>query len=226
MKRFLSVFLASAAIGLAAAPAEATLFDRGGGLIYDNDLNITWLQDANYSMTSGYDADGWMTWNEAVTWADTLVYGGYSDWRLPTVVPQDYTLGADGTTGFGYNITIGSEMGHLFYTELGNKGYYAIDGTYPQPGWGLVNTAPFVNLQPYGYWSGTEYAPDTNGAWGFIFGYGVQDAYLKVNNIYAIAVRPGDSAAASVPEPGTLMLMGSGLVGLIAARKRFSRRHG
>ncbi|MCR4288250.1 MAG: PEP-CTERM sorting domain-containing protein [Deltaproteobacteria bacterium] len=30
----------------------------------------------------------------------------------------------------------------------------------------------------------------------------------------------------SVPEPGTMLLLGSGLIGLIAARKRFSRRHG
>jgi len=61
MKRFLAVLFASASIGLVAVPAEATLFDQGGGLIYDTDLNITWLQDANYAMTSGYDADGRMT---------------------------------------------------------------------------------------------------------------------------------------------------------------------
>ena len=29
--------------------ASATLIDRGGGLIYDTDLDITWLQDANYA---------------------------------------------------------------------------------------------------------------------------------------------------------------------------------
>jgi hypothetical protein len=38
-----------------------TLIDRGGGLIYDTDLNVTWLADANYAQTSGYDADGFMT---------------------------------------------------------------------------------------------------------------------------------------------------------------------
>lgn len=27
--------------------AQAGLFDRGGGLIYDDDLNITWLSNAN-----------------------------------------------------------------------------------------------------------------------------------------------------------------------------------
>lgn len=228
MKRFLSIFFASAAIGLAAAPAEATLFDRGGGLIYDNDLNITWLQDANYPRTSGYAADiyGRMTWSDAVTWADTLVYGGYSDWRLPTIVPQNINVGYDGTTGRGYNITTGSEMGHLYYTELGNLGYFDESGTY-QPGWGLVNTAPFDNMwHEHRYWSGTEYASNTDLAWAFDFGHGSQSDSYKYNTHFALAVRDGDVFAASVPEPGTMMLMGSGLVGLIAARKRFLRRHG
>lgn len=41
--------------------ANATLYERGGGLIYDDFLAITWLQDANYAQTSGYDSDGKMT---------------------------------------------------------------------------------------------------------------------------------------------------------------------
>jgi hypothetical protein len=54
------------AAGLSGA-AQAALVDRGGGLIYDTDLNVTWLQDANYAQTSGYDADGRMTWGDATT---------------------------------------------------------------------------------------------------------------------------------------------------------------
>ncbi|MBI3571122.1 MAG: hypothetical protein HY082_08465, partial [Gammaproteobacteria bacterium] len=37
-------------LGLAfvsANTAQASLVDRGGGLIYDQDLNITWLANAN-----------------------------------------------------------------------------------------------------------------------------------------------------------------------------------
>src|SRR3972149_1606307 len=65
------------------ATAQATLIDRGGGLIYDSDQDLTWLQDANYAMTSGYDSDGRMTWVAAMAWASGLSYGGYDDWRLP-----------------------------------------------------------------------------------------------------------------------------------------------
>ena len=49
--------------------ANAALYDRGNGLIYDDVLDITWLQDANYAQTSGYDTDGRMTWIEAKAWA-------------------------------------------------------------------------------------------------------------------------------------------------------------
>jgi hypothetical protein len=61
--------------------AESTLIDRGGGLIYDSDLNLTWLQDADYADTAGYDdllygidTDGTMYWGDAVNWANSLVY--------------------------------------------------------------------------------------------------------------------------------------------------------
>ncbi|MGA1869620.1 MAG: hypothetical protein ACMUJM_13870 [bacterium] len=93
--------------------AEAILYDRGGGLIYDSVLNITWLENANYVETSGYDndlygydTDGKLSWNDAMTWADTLVYGGFDDWRLPSA-SEDPLLGFFQT----------SEMGHLYYAE-------------------------------------------------------------------------------------------------------------
>ena len=34
--------------------SQASLIDRGNGLLYDNVLDITWLQDANYARTSHY----------------------------------------------------------------------------------------------------------------------------------------------------------------------------
>lgn len=52
---------------LSRGAAQAALHGRGGGLLYDDVLDVTWLQDANYAKTSGYDADGWMTWSAAKT---------------------------------------------------------------------------------------------------------------------------------------------------------------
>lgn len=80
-----------------ASMANATLFDRGHGLFYDDVLNITWMQDANYARTQYLtsagifgDADGKMNWNAATTWVQDLKFAGYDDWRLPAVNPRQW----------------------------------------------------------------------------------------------------------------------------------------
>jgi hypothetical protein len=152
------MLVAGLATVLASGAAQATLIDRGGGLIYDDQLNITWLQDANYAKTSGYDADGLMNWAAATTWAANLSYYDsvrdvtYTDWRLPFVVdtdgPDADALGNDGCnfafsgTDCGYNVqtktgaTVYSELAYMYYVNLGLDGYYDTSGTY-QPTFGI-----------------------------------------------------------------------------------------
>ena len=230
MNKQLKVLTLIAAMGLSGA-ANAALLDRGGGLIYDTDLNVTWLQDANYAKTSSYDADGLMNWNEAMTWAANLSYYDsvrnvtYTDWRLPTVIDTGSPgcdLGLSGTD-CGYNVnTASGEMAHLFYDELGNLAKFVSTGPFgvPQEGWGLVNKGPFTNFQSNNpYWYGTEHEPNTAlGAWQFYFHEGSQDSADKYISFSALAVRPGDVAA--VPVPAAVWLFGSGLMGLIGVTRR------
>jgi hypothetical protein len=140
-----------------------------------------------------------------VNWASGLggdltvtLYPGYTTsidwstgWQLPRTVDGEWEFGYDGTTTAGYNITT-SEMGYLYYVSLGNLGYYATDGEYPQSGWGLQNTGDFENLLPYYYWSGTEYsAVPLDVAWDFNFDSGGQFGIDKDVTNVALAVRPG-----------------------------------
>jgi hypothetical protein len=211
------------------ASSHASLVDRGSGLIYDPDLNITWLQNANYGAGSLYDdgfstTDGRMTFASAVVWADQLVFAGYSNWRLPTVTDTGLA-GCDFSysgTDCGYNVnTATGEIAHLYFDELGNKAFYDTAGVGQQAGNGLTNAGPFTNLQSNIYWSGTEYAADTSRAWSFYTDRGAQSTDDKPLNIFAWAVADGDVFASTVPIPPALWLFGSGLLGLIGiARKK------
>jgi hypothetical protein len=225
--------LASAAV---TGTAQASLFDRGGGLLYDDVLNVTWLQDANYAHTSGYalaDSNGRMDWNTATTWAADLVYGGYSDWRLASNTPVNgssfnYNLTPDGSTDYSYNITNpNSELAYMYHVNLGLKDSISATGVY-QPNisgifgngntGGQANVGLVTNLQSYLYWSGSEYAPDLARAWDLVTYDGSQTRSGKNASLYAWAVRPGDVSA--VPVPGAVWLFGSGLLGLLGFKKR------
>ena len=141
--------------GLAIA-SHAILIDRGGGMIYSTDLNVTWLQDATYARTSNFDADGLMNWYQAMEWVANLDYGGYDDWRLPRFDP---------TNPSQCDVSLLHEMRYLLYTELGIP-----CGAYP------TSFGPFINVilpfDPFSdwYWSGTEDSPGT--AWRFSVGCG------------------------------------------------------
>jgi hypothetical protein len=222
--------------------AQATLIDRGGGLIYDDVLNITWLQDANYAKTqydnSGGtlgDADGRMDWATAKAWAADLSYYDsvrgvtYDDWRLPTLTPIgasfNYNYSNNGSTDIGYGITsTHSELAYMYYVNLANLGYYAPNGggsstSYVrQSGYGLVDgpalndESLFTNLQSSVYWYGLEFAPNTFRAWYFYTSGGDVSDSFKSNSNYAWAVRPGDVTAAPAPSG----VPESGTVGLLA----------
>ena len=108
----------TAALLAGAASAQAALVNRGGGMIYDTTLNLTWLADMNFAKTSGYAAngvapestygsntiwtDGSMGWEAANKWADNLVYGGFSDWRLPTLNSGDTSCSDNFNPGGGF----------------------------------------------------------------------------------------------------------------------------
>lgn len=227
------ILLASAlAASVISASANAALLSRlGGQAVYDTDLNITWLTNANLAATNNFGVNssysgGFMNWYDAQAWIgamNTANYLGYHDWRLPTVTDSGApgcNYGYSGTDcGFNVNTATG-EMAHLFYDSLGNKSYYDTTGAGSQPGWGPVNVGLFTNLQTdYGFMSGTEYAPAPSQEWGFGFWYGYQGPFSKNGGLRALVVRPGD--VATVPLPAATYLLGSGLLALLGAARRY-----
>ena len=196
--------------------ANASLQDNEDGTVTQirNDGSmLMWLKDANYSKTSGYDADGRMTWDQAQTWIGYLnssIYLGYDDWRLPYTLPVDgssYVIvgnNYDGSIDYGYNISSpNSELGYMFYAELDNKGRYDTSGQ-TQTGYGLSYKGPFTNLLSTYYLSDSTYN-DTS-VWVFNNNNGVQVLDSSVNARNAWAVRD----AGIIPEPVSSILFVSG----------------
>jgi hypothetical protein len=193
---------------------------------YDTVLDITWLADAGYAQTSGYDADNRMTWDEAQSWIGTLnssSYLGVNDWRLPQV----WDSGSDGCnfsydgTDCGWNAdTSTGEMASLFYDTLGNLSALDTEGNFLEEGYGLTNSGPFSNIPFFYTWADTESVVNSGEAWYFHLGLGTQNDADKTLERATWAVRSGDIGASIVPIPAAVWLFGSALAGLGWLRRR------
>lgn len=78
----LQILLATAFTLSISTSATAALVDRGGGLIYDTNLNITWLQNANY-LGATPTFDGAWNWAQNLSYYDSLRNVTWDSWRLP-----------------------------------------------------------------------------------------------------------------------------------------------
>jgi hypothetical protein len=94
---------------LGVGSASATMIDCGNGLIYDNVLNITWLQDAKYAKTDlklgGTDA-----------WRDAII----ADVGTVESCTLDRTPNVDFVTANGNGPYTGwmNELGYMFFVVL------------------------------------------------------------------------------------------------------------
>jgi hypothetical protein len=125
------------ACGISTSAAIGELINRGNGLIYDTVQNLTWLQDANYAQTSGFDSDGRVVLNQAVNWVNSLEFAGLDDWRLPRNSGQVHEGVLYDTQG---------ELASLF-VSMGNVS-----------GFPLAHTGPFQNVLN-DYWLANAPAP-------------------------------------------------------------------
>lgn len=204
MNNRLAVSILAATLGWAGV-ASATLIDRGNGMIYDSNRNLTWLQDTNYARTSGYDSDGLMSWGDAMAWAENLSYGGHDDWRLPRL---DIWPGLSQ----GYFV-ISSEIYTVMAPELSVNDPGAVMFSYPWMSF-------FTNASSVPFWYGVD---DGNTAWAGLGPSSLIPTVLhpKSDSLQAWAVREGDVAA--IPEPQSFALVALGLACMGYSMRKPSR---
>jgi len=179
-----------------------------GQVVYDTDLNITWLADANLAVSNtfgvtdvpGNFTGGLMTWDTAqYNWLPAMNlaggsgYLGYSNWRLPLI----------------------SEMSHLYFTEL-NVTFGNSINTSAEPE--LAYFTPFGNFD---YWS-SEVGIHSFIRQTFRMNTGaVSGADKGAGLVYVIPVASGNPFGVSaIPIPAAFWLFCSGLLGLAGMARR------
>ncbi len=188
-----SPLFAALAFSFHLTAAQATLIDTGFGAVYSTEADITLLKNISYVEK--------MNWYEAVAWADSLTFGGHSNWRLPS------------HGGCRNNEWICNDMGEIgvvYYTELG----IPFD-PYPSQPVDFDKIDAFKNIRTGLYWFSED---DTDNpaeqAWYFSLDYGSQDSINKSQLHTAWAVADGDVFGVAVMEPSSFILMTTGLAWL------------
>lgn len=206
--------IALALLSITSTASHAALHDRGNGLIYDDVLDITWLQDANYALTSGFDsidteADGKLRWNYAKQFVDELDYAGFSDWRLPKMTFADANNNGYPdcvvdkiSTCTEEELNLMSELDYMYTVNLGNPKkpssqiywtnikYKFIDGTT-----GVEKEIKNIRTPLYThFWHGTEFTGDgiQHAAWAYQMQNSASVVSWKANFSVPWPVRDGD----------------------------------
>jgi hypothetical protein len=217
------------------ASVHATLWDRQGGLIYDDVLDVTWVQDV-HAVQNYYNGERAVDWATATSWVENFEYYDtardmvWDDWRLPTIDSGAYAgwdpvydsnaaVGKDQYYVYDRSEAGANEMAYMYYVNLG---FQANNDLTSDPADLLLPTStngaanPFENLYYLGTWTGSLVGnpdrPDQVWYFHFHFGRTLSDPNgLDTQTVWA--VRDGDVGLPSaVPVPPALWLMGSSLV--------------
>ena len=93
--------------------------------VYDNVTQLTWMRGPNITLTTPVKSDK-KTYSAAQTWVATvnaMAYGGFSDWRLPTIKKLYSLINFNGTDPSGYSGTDTSVLTPFIDTTYFNFAY-------------------------------------------------------------------------------------------------------
>ncbi len=195
MKKLSAAVIAALGITLAQGAGAAISHDAGTGIMTDSTAQQAWVLHG-IGFGSSYLFPGF-----ANTWVAELndkAYGGFANWRLPTVAAPTDGSPPDSASG---------DLGQLFANlsaELPDRSQWPFNlGSFDYGGNIIYSDAP---------------VPGTVNYWGLKFGDG---RYVNVYPGYAYAY-VGVMAVHAVPEPQTWALMLLGLAAVAGLRRRRS----
>ncbi len=126
-------------------------------ILKDPATGLMWARNGNI-------AEKKMDWKEAMDWANSLNYAGYSDWRLPTKNEYEKFLKIKGRGK--------SKLSdHFVHKWFNNNGFF--------------------NVQESGYWSSSDYEGRGGSYWFFDMTWSEMHT-INSNNYYTLVVRDGN----------------------------------
>ncbi len=134
-----------------------------GLTVDDNITGLTWTQSPDWDGDGDIDTNDKFSWEDAQSYVDTLnalSYGGYSDWRLPSIKELYSLIDFTGVTGM---------------TEATATPY--IDTDYFAFGYG--DEASGERIIDAQYWSSSEYVSTTMNGSHTVFGVNFADGRIK-----------------------------------------------
>lgn len=170
---------------------KATLIPRGNGMVYDDVMHVTWLQDANYAKTTGFATGGYMIWSTASDWAqNNVTVGGFTDWRLPSTAEfQNMFMSANGLGNSHVGLTNSGPFTNVQFSFTG--GYWATN-------YFMMYSSDGYNAEYYYYNSmqlGWSYQLDGGGAY-FAWPVRAGDIAHPTNTI-TTSISPAGAGAAT-----------------------------
>jgi hypothetical protein len=216
---------------------QAALINLENGIIYDDVLDISWLQDTKSAETLDSNVSASMSWNDANNFAENYVLNSYDNWRLPTLTLLQSCYNYDGSCDSGYN-NVNGELSHLFYSSLSNPGLcQGVIGNIcvRNSDWRNLNTHEFTNWTKSSvevFWYSTLDTNNSNAAWTFNTYFGRQSVASINSTAIAWLVHDGkidgkqkvptvsSFASVQINEPSLLILLG--LICLLFTRNQLN----
>ncbi len=190
----------------------------GGKAVYDTERNITWLADPSAASPNAFDngissTDGEVTYSNAVDWLANLNVAGVTGWSATEEADRWYNPGVV-TSEVDFLIDELVQTPSFFDAFGGFRSYWAVGallvcGGSPCPS--HHDTEPFA----IGF-----YLDAPNGLRSS-FGTAYKIGFLRSpEDEYRVLAMHGGDVFAQISEPTIYALLGIGLIGLIAQRRK------
>ena len=162
--------------------------DNGNGTVNDNVTGLMWQQSSDRNGDGSIDADDKLSYDDATTYVERLVLGGYDDWRLPSV-KELYSLiqftgtdpAVESTDATGLIPFIDTDFFAFAYGDV-SAGERIIDSQF-------VSSTTYVSTTM----NGAETVFGVNFADGRIKGYGMEAPGGGEKAFFVLAVRGNDA---------------------------------